>query len=259
MFRGDASGKGWLVVERLGKDMSEPTRTFLEATEYLDIEHEAVREFTANSIVGALTDRERAMRLFVAVRDQIWYDPYQVSDDPSHYRASHVLEAGRAYCVPKAVLLTAACRAAGIPARLGFADVRNHLQTDSLRELMSGSDLFVFHGYSSLYIDGRWVKATPAFNRELCARFGVPPVEFDGENDALMHAFTADGTQHMEYVRDRGVFDDLPLAEILTELQLHYGLLMGASIPAVSDAFTEVPSADHAVNIRTTPSTSEIP
>jgi hypothetical protein len=124
---------------------------------------------------------------------------------------------------------------------------------------MSGSDLFVFHGYSSLYIDGRWVKATPAFNGELCARFGVPPVEFDGENDALMHAYTADGTQHMEYVRDRGVFDDLPLTEILTELQHHYGLLMEASIPAVSDAFTDVPSAEHDENTRTTPSTSEIP
>ncbi|NRQ49207.1 transglutaminase domain-containing protein [Aeromicrobium sp. YC3-14] len=239
--------------------MSPTHGALLGATEFLDTEHEAVRDFVTTAVVGANTDREKAVRLFTAVRDQIWYDPYQVSDDPAHYRASHVVKTGRAYCVPKAVLLTAACRSAGIPARLGFADVRNHLQTDSLRELMSGSDLFVFHGYSSLYIDGQWVKATPAFNRELCARFGVPPVEFDGENDALMHAFTPDGTQHMEYVRDRGVFDDLPLTEILTELQLHYGLLMGASIPAVSDAFTDVLSAEHAENTRTTPSTSEIP
>lgn len=222
--------------------MIQSPEAFLGATEFLDIEHEAVREFTAVAVGSASTDRERSARLFTAVRDQIWYDPYSASEDPAHYRASFVLEAGRAYCVPKAVLLTAVCRSAGIPARLGFADVRNHLQTDSLRSLMSGSDLFVYHGYSSLFIDGKWVKATPAFNSELCARFGVPPVEFDGEHDALMHAFTADGTQHMEYVRDRGVFDDLPLTEILTELRRSYGSLMVASAAPVADEFTEAPA-----------------
>ncbi|NLS11236.1 transglutaminase domain-containing protein [Nesterenkonia sp. MY13] len=233
--------------------MNPPPNALLAATDFLDIEHEAVRAFTATAIDGAGTDREKAARLFAAVRDQVWYDPYSVSEDPAHYRASFVLEMGRAYCVPKAVLLTAVCRAAGIPARLGFADVRNHLQTDSLRTLMSGSDLFVYHGYSSLYIDGRWVKATPAFNSELCARFGVPPVEFDGEHDALMHAFTADGTQHMEYVRDRGVFDDLPLAEILAELRSSYGSVMVASPGPVADEFTEPAAVSVPPDDRTRP------
>ncbi|MBJ8344479.1 transglutaminase-like domain-containing protein [Antrihabitans sp. YC2-6] len=214
----------------------------LRATDFLDIEHESVRAFTANAIGNARTDRDKATRLFAAVRDQIWYDPYTVSDDPAHYRASFVLETGRAYCVPKAVLLTAVCRAAGIPAMLGFADVRNHLQTETLRALMGGTDLFVYHGYSHLYIDGRWMKATPAFNSELCARFGVPPVDFDGDNDALLHAFTADGAQHMEYVRERGIFDDLPLNAILTALRHTYGPLMFKSAPVIADAFTDTPS-----------------
>ena len=87
--------------------MSQSPAAFLDATEFLDIEHAAVREFTAASIEGARTDREKSVRLFTAVRDQIWYDPYSASEDPAHYRASFVLEAGRAYCVPKAVLLTA--------------------------------------------------------------------------------------------------------------------------------------------------------
>jgi transglutaminase-like putative cysteine protease len=223
--------------------MSQAPAAFLGATDFLDIEHESVRAFTESAIGDARNDRDKAKRLFAAVRDQIWYDPYTVSDDPAHYRASFVLAAKRAYCVPKAVLLTAVCRAAGIPARLGFADVRNHLQTESLRLLMGGSDLFVYHGYSHLYIDGQWVKATPAFNAELCARFGVAPVEFDGDHDALLHAFTADGTQHMEYVRERGVFDDLPLTEILTGLRQAYGPLMGASTPAITDAFTDPSSS----------------
>ena len=141
-------------------------------------------------------------------------------------RASAVLERRSAYCVPKAVLLTAAARAAGIPARLGFADVRNHLQSERLEAVMQ-TDLFVFHGYSALWIDGRWVKASPAFNAELCARFGVAPLDFDGRIDALLHAFTGDGRRHMEYVRDRGLRQDLPLDEILTAFAQHYPGVVG--------------------------------
>lgn len=201
----------------------------LEATFFLDHDHASVRDFTQHVIAGASSPRERASLLFAAVRDQIWYDPYSVSEDPEHYRASHVLQAGRAYCVPKAVLLAAVLRAAGIPTRLGFADVRNHLQTDTLRAVMGGTDLFVYHGYCSAYIDRRWLKATPAFNVELCERFGVPPVDFDGQSDALMHAFTSDGTRHMEYVRDHGSFDDLPLGRILSALHQAYGPMVTAA------------------------------
>lgn len=210
---------------------------YLEATEFFDIGHDDVRAFAADAVGDADSDREKARRLFAAVRDQVWYDPYTVSADPAHYRASHVLQAGRAYCVPKAVLLTAVCRAAGIPARIGFADVRNHLQTDTLRSVMGGSDLFVYHGYSAILIDGHWLKATPAFNRELCERFGVPPVEFNGRHDALLHAFTADGTQHMEYVHERGVFDDLPLKAVLVGLNEAYGELLGLASSASDAAF----------------------
>jgi transglutaminase-like putative cysteine protease len=194
----------------------------LEATFFLDHDHASVRDFTQHVIAGASSPRERASLLFAAVRDQIWYDPYSVSEDPEHYRASHVLQAGRAYCVPKAVLLAAVLRAAGIPTRLGFADVRNHLQTDTLRAVMGGTDLFVYHGYCSVYIDGRWLKATPAFNVELCERFGVPPVEFEGRSDALMHAFTS---------------DDLPLGRILSALHQAYGPMVTAAA-GPDDAFT---------------------
>lgn len=209
----------------------------LEATFFLDHDHASVRDFTQHVIAGASSPRERASLLFAAVRDQIWYDPYSVSEDPEHYRASHVLQTGRAYCVPKAVLLAAVLRAAGIPTRLGFADVRNHLQTDTLRAVMGGTDLFVYHGYCSAYIDRRWLKATPAFNVELCERFGVPPVDFDGQSDALMHAFTSDGTRHMEYVRDHGNFDDLPLGRILSALHQAYGPMVTAAA-GPDDAFT---------------------
>ena len=121
-----------------------------------------------------------------------------------------MIDAGSGYCVQKAVALTTVARAVGIPSRLGFADVKNHLQSTRLRARM-GTDLFVWHGYSALFLEGRWRKASPAFNRELCARFGVPPLAFDGTEDALLHAFTGDGTRHMEYVHERGIYTDLPL------------------------------------------------
>ena len=214
-----------------GESVASASSTFLESTFFLDWESESVQLFTASAVGDATEPLDVAARIFAAVRDRVWYDPYSVSDDPVHYRASYVATARAAYCVPKAVLLTAVARAAGIPSRLGFCYVRNHLQTYALRQRMGGTDLFVYHGYSELLLDGRWVKATPAFNRELCARFGVEPIDFDGRSDALLHQHSADGAQHMDYVRDRGWFADLPLPEILAALRSHYGDLVGAKAP----------------------------
>ena len=212
-----------------------PTAADRSPTTFIDSDHDRVTAFVARVIDGAGDDRERAQRLFAAVRDEIRYDPYSLATDPTEYRASTVLARGSAYCVPKAVLLTAAARAAGIPARLGFADVRNHLQSERLAAVMQ-TDLFTYHGYSVLWIDGRWLKASPAFNAELCARFGVAPLEFNGRDDALLHAFTGDGRRHMEYVRDRGSRQDLPLDEILAAYEQLYPTLGGAEARAGGDA-----------------------
>lgn len=199
----------------------EPGPEHLAATPFLDSGSAAVRDFAHTAVAGASEGRERVRRLFAAVRDEIRYDPYRISADPADYRAGAVIERGAAYCVPKAVVLAATARSLGIPARLGFSDVRNHLQSERLAELM-GTDLFVFHGYAELHVEGAWRKATPAFNASLCERFGVSPLEFDGTEDALLHPFTGDGSRHMEYVRDRGVYADLPLARILAEFAATY-------------------------------------
>ena len=191
-----------------------PGRRDVTATAFIDAEHPDVRAFAERAVSGAKTDRERISRLFTAVRDEIRYDPYQLSYDPQDYVASNVLSRGAAFCIPKAVVLTAAARSLGIPACLGFSDVKNHLQSAKLAERMR-TDVFVFHGYSQLYVEGAWRKATPAFNAELCQRFGVPPLAFDGSADALLHPFAADGSAYMEYIQDRGVYTDLPLGMIL--------------------------------------------
>ncbi len=196
--------------------------SYLAPTWFVDCDHPAVAAHAAATVAGASSDAERAVRLFYAVRDEVRYDPYLVGDDPATYRASAVLAGRRAYCIPKAVLLTALGRAAGVPTRLGFADVRNHLASAKLLALM-GADVFAFHGFVEFWLSERWVKATPAFNIELCERFGVRPLEFDGEHDSLFHEFSVDGRQHMEYVRDRGSFADLPFALIMETFDALYG------------------------------------
>jgi len=213
---------------------------YLAPSACIDSASPAVREFVARVAGGAPDARSRAVALFYAVRDEIRYDPYGVVLTEEGLRATNVLARGTGFCVAKAVLLAAGARAAGIPARLGFADVRNHLTTERLRAQM-GTDVFAFHGYTELHVAGRWVKATPTFNRSLCDRFGVKPLEFDGAHDSLLHPFDTAGQRHMEYIRDRGTHVDVPLAEMRAVFAEHYPGMMayeraGTSVTGDFDA-----------------------
>lgn len=199
---------------------------FLAPARYIDSDHPAILAFAQGNAKGA-TALERAVSLYYAVRDGIRYNPFIDYTQESAYRASGCLAAGEGYCVGKASLLAACARAAGIPARLGLADVKNHLTTPALRERM-GTDLFVYHGYTDFFLEGRWVKATPAFNIELCRKFRVKPLEFDGRADSIFHPFDEDDRRHMEYVHDRGTHADVPVAEIMDVFRRVYPSLIGA-------------------------------
>jgi transglutaminase-like putative cysteine protease len=164
---------------------------------------------------------ERAVRLYYAVRDEIRYDPYTSELSVEGLCARRTLELGRGWCVSKAILLAAACRAQGIPARLGFADVRNHLSTEKMRQRMQ-TDVFYWHGYTSIHLDGRWVKATPAFNVELCEKFRLHPLEFDGAEDSIYQPFDLAGNRHMEYIDYRGEFAEPPIEAIAATFREHY-------------------------------------
>ena len=214
-----------------------PTAADLAASETFDFDRPAVHDWAMEVVGDADTPALRARRLFAAVRDQVRYDPYVVDVSRERFTASNVLATEANWCVPKAILLTAGARAAGIPARIGFADVRNHLATDKLRERM-GSDLFVFHGYVALHLGGEWRKASPAFNAGLCERFGVPPLDFDGSADALLHAYDGEGRRHMEYVNDRGTWTDVPLAAMFAAFKETYGRGTRSDEPAPDDAFS---------------------
>ena len=187
-------------------------KDFLQPGHFVDSDHPAVRAFAAEHARGA-TDRKKAVALYHAVRDRVRYNPFQNFTRDEAYRGSACLERGEGWCVPKAALLAACARAAGIPARVGYADVKNHLTTPALTAKM-GTDLFVFHGYTDLYLEDKWVKATPAFNLAMCKRFRVTPLEFDGREDSIFHPFDEDNRRHMEYVSFRGTYADVPAEEI---------------------------------------------
>lgn len=196
---------------------------YLAPTEIIDCDNPVVKEYAIQAIgTDAKTPLEMAINLYYKVRDGIWYDPYCPFHLPEHYRASNVIASRKGYCVPKAALLCALARAVEIPARLGFADVCNHLTTRQLQEHM-GSNLFVFHGYSELFLQERWVIATPAFNIELCERHGVVPLEFDGRTDSMFQAYNLKKQKYMEYIRYRGIYSDVPIKLILSAWKAEYG------------------------------------
>ena len=193
----------------------------LQVTATIDFEHETVRSFVADNSVGGSGQIGIAVALYYAVRDQLRYDPYAIGTKLVDYTASKTLASGRGWCVTKAIVYAACLRAVGIPARLGYADVRNHLSTENLRRLM-GTDVFLWHGYTDVFLDGAWVKATPAFNVELCEKFRLKPLDFDGLEDSIYHPFDKDGRKHMEYLNHRGAYADLPFESMMADFRRYY-------------------------------------
>jgi len=194
---------------------------YLAPGRLIESDDPAVVAFARQAAGDASGPRETAVRLYYQVRDRLPYDPYFMGREPRYFGAAGCLAAGRGFCVPKAALLAAAGRALGIPSRVGYADVRNHLSSPRLLELL-GTDLFIWHGYTEFMLEGRWVKATPAFNLGLCEKFGVRPLEFDGGADSLFHEFDRAGRRHMEYLRDRGAFAEVPYDDIVAEFDAAY-------------------------------------
>jgi len=193
----------------------------LQPTPTMDFDTPIVKAFIRGNSKETDSVRQRLISLYYSVRDQIRYDPYTPGDHPEDFAASRTLQLMRGWCIPKSALYAACCRALGVPARLGYADVRNHLSTENLRRQM-GTDIFYWHGYTDVYLDGKWVKATPVFNVELTTRFRLKPLEFDGAEDSIYHEFDIDGRQHMEYLNYRGTFADLPFEQIGRDFAKYY-------------------------------------
>lgn len=205
-------------------EVENPSVHNLAESMFMDFHHPSVLAFVEAHIEPGMAQREKAIALYLAVRDEIRYSPFHIDLAPEAMKASTLLARKSGYCVEKGNLLAAVCRAVGIPSRLGFAKVRNHIGTERI-EAVLGTDELVFHGYTDLWIEGKWVKATPAFNRELCLHFGVPPLEFNGLEDSIFQQYNENGSRFMEYLHDYGTFDEVPHDYMVSELVHYYGHL----------------------------------
>lgn len=196
---------------------------FSQSAYFIDSDHPNVKAYANQVIQGIDNPRDQAVALYNDVRDSYLYNPYEISLQPRHSKASGILarEKKSGHCIDKAIILCALGRAVDIPTRLHFANVKNHIATEKLEEYL-GTDILVFHGYMEFYLDGQWVKCTPAFNKSLCDKLNVATLEFDGVNDSIFQEYDRSGADFMEYLHDYGVFHDFPLDMFEKEIRIHY-------------------------------------
>ncbi|NIR52694.1 transglutaminase [candidate division KSB1 bacterium] len=194
---------------------------YLKPGRFTDSASPAVIDYAKTVTRNEDRDVDKAVALYYAIRDGFQYNPYHLDLRPQSLKASALLSRDYGYCVEKANLLAASARALGIPSRLGFANVKNHIATEKLEKILR-TDVLVFHGYAELFLDGRWIKATPAFNRQLCEKLNVDPLEFDGTGDSMFQQYNREGGNFMEYLHDYGHFPDVPYDLFLQELKKHY-------------------------------------
>lgn len=198
---------------------------YLASDENFDFTHPQIKQLAER--VQATDAKQQAIEIYYLVRDGFPYNPYTFVEGPSTFSANFCTANSQGYCIPKAALMVALCRYHGIPAKIGFADVTNHLSSPKLTALLQ-TEVFSMHGYVSVYLNGKWVKATPTFNKELCEKLGTKTLEFNGESDSLFQEFTEQGQKHMEYLKDWGTFGKMPTELILENFNKHYSHIMKA-------------------------------
>jgi transglutaminase-like putative cysteine protease len=194
---------------------TDTSRVYLAPAEYVDSDHPLVQRTAADLASGASNPAETIRRVFYHVRDIHYGAPD--FDRLNSFKASTLLAEGSGYCVPKAAAFVALARAAGVPARLGFADVTNHLATPKVLERMDGP-VFAWHGYAEAFVRQRWLKVSPTFDAPLCTKMNVSPLEFDGTSDAHLQPFDSVGRTFMSYDKLHGTFHDVPAKFLAAEM-----------------------------------------
>ncbi len=193
--------------------------TYTEATEFFDYHSDNIQ-----ALIADLRDADtqtQITELYLKVRDGWRYNPYDIGINKEHYIASHLVEKKEGHCIDKAIIYIAGLRALGIPARLHLAKVSNHIATEQL-EKMIGSNELAPHGFVDVYYNGKWAKCSPAFNKELCERYNVDSLTFDGTTDSIIQEYNRENKKFMSYLDDYGYFNDVPLDRIREILHSNY-------------------------------------
>lgn len=204
---------------------------YTELTFHFDFLNEKIQNILSSLKENeTLSAKEFAIKAYLYVRDTWPYNPYRFSLINEDWKVSEIITHKNGHCLDKAIILISILRAAKIPARLGLAKVRNHIAIDDIIEKF-GSDVLVPHGYVEIFLADKWVKATPAFNKELCELLNVKTLEFDGEHDSLFQEFDQTGDHvFMEYLEDYGTFNEVPLVFMHQLMAQHYPVFQKKNI-----------------------------
>ena len=194
---------------------------YLESSYYFDYENDVIQALISEYINKSIPDKDTAIALYAKIRDHWKYDPYTISLSKNNYRASHIASKTTGNCVEKSILLIACLRALEIPARLHLGKVKNHIAVERLTEKFGINELTP-HGMANVYLGNKWLKISPAFNKSLCEKLNVTPLDFDGENNACLQEFNNEGNQFMEYIDDYGHFEDVPVEFMKQNIKEHY-------------------------------------
>ena len=206
----------------MAADLDLDLEQFLMPAPGIQCEHPEVFKLARDIARGSANDVEAARRLFNFARDQVRYSVRVPFWELDEFLALNTLARGCGFCVQKAALLAALARAIGIPARLGFADIQNHQVRGPLAEL-TPEGIIRYHCFTEWFVGGRWLKATPSFDRGLSQELGWRLVEFDPQADALLPATDLEGKPHISYLRYHGWRLGVPLDEFMAVTRGHYG------------------------------------
>ena len=193
----------------------------LASTYFIDHDSKEIQELVKEFRAVGMPPKEQAVKLYYKVRDEWMYNPYAISFEKEKLKASSIYHQPAGHCIDKSILYIAGLRALGIPAKLHLAKVKNHIAVESLTEKFGTNELTP-HGMVDVWLHNKWVKASPAFNKSLCIKSKVDPLDFDGEHDSLFQEFNKEQKQFMEYTADYGAFDDVPVDFIIKNMKTHY-------------------------------------
>ena len=180
-------------------------KRYLEPTRLIDSDHVDVVVRARQLTAGCATEREKLGRIYYFVRDM----PYDILGSFRYLaegkrRASDVLHAGHAFCMGKASSFVALCRAAGIPARVGFQQLHcpdKPFMSEEVRRLW-GDRVLPWHSLGEAYLAGKWLKLDATIDGPTASAKGRPYArEFDGEHDipTVEGPILADLESHVDY------------------------------------------------------------
>ena len=194
-------------------------QNFLKETPFLDYSSSEIQNYISE-FIALPSKKEKAIALYYKVRDGFLYDPYHLNLTQEGLTSSTILTKKRAWCVEKSIVMASCARALGIPTKLGYAIVKNHIGVEKLTHYLKKPEI-VFHGYLELFINDKWVKCKPTFDQRVCRISKVTPLDWNAEEDSMFQEFEKD-KRFMEYTHFYGSFEDVPLQLMNEEMKIHY-------------------------------------